>query len=360
MKHKKLFGTIVLAILAFYISGCDYSPFKSKYQKIREKHIAGMYKETIPILEDWVNKNPDSAETHLLLATALLNGNGDFDSSARRFNSALKLQKDEMSKTLMRRSIGEKYKNALINFLEAGKSGTKYLFERMLKFADKATLSLVENHLSIFCNNYMNERGYSQAYNGYKYLAKLNPLLNKKIGQKYLMLFNEITDQKLKTRIIEDALKFSREDLITKAYSEYHYGLSKQASTTKEVIAELKIANRFGGLYVSEFRAKQEQLKQEQFLALVKKYEAKWGPAKKVELTEVGEWIPVCTIKNRQRINYLSKHKFKEKDNTNRENVWKKAVNKKYSYRLSGSREIHVEFKMFKKSTNVYYWTSDS
>ncbi|HBN26474.1 MAG TPA: hypothetical protein DD405_03275 [Desulfobacteraceae bacterium] len=314
--HKRLLGIIVLAV--FLLSGC----YKSECQKIREKHAAGMYQETIKKLEQIIDKNPNNSEAHFLLATAYLNID-NFNSSERRFRSALKLQKNEKSRAEIKQKIGQEYKNTFFSSLEIVQSDSQYLFNKMRKFSNPDTIAHAENHLRIFCNKRMNKRNYSQARNGYKYLAKLKPSLKKEIGQKYLILFNKVEDQKLKTRVIEDALDFCQEDFITKAYAEYHYGLSKQAETTAESIAKLKNANRFGNLYSSELQVKQAQFKQEQFLVIVKKCTSQLGPAKKITLNKLGEWKPACTIKNKSIICYLSLNRFKKRDNVNKENTWR-------------------------------------
>ena len=257
MKCKRLFRLIVLAILAFAVSGCE-----SKYQKIEKKQMNGMYRETIPDLKKMIEKSPDSAKAHLLLADAYLN-TGKFNFSEERFSSALKIRKKEGKEAEAKRSIGEKYKNAFLSFLESGKGDEQYAFKRMLKLIDNDTLALTENDLKIFCNNYMNKRDYPLAYNGYKYLTKLNSSLNDEIGQKHLALFDKVKDEEIKTSIIDNAVKFSHEATVIKTHSKYHYELSKLSKNTEGAIVELKIANQIWNLYSSELQAKQDQLKQE-------------------------------------------------------------------------------------------------
>lgn len=264
MKYKRLFGIIVLAILTFAVSGCE-----SKYQKIESKQRAGMYKETVSDLEEMIEKSPDDAKAHSLLGNAYLNI-GLIVTSEERFNSAL-LTSSEKNKAFMKRSICEKYKNALLKFLEAGKSGDQYLFDKMVKLDDKATLNFAEDHLKDFCDNYMNRVGYKQVLKGYKYLVKLNPSLKNEIAQKHLKLFDEVSDQKFKIRIINDAIKFSQEVFISKVYADYYYKLSKQAKTTEERVAKLKNANRFGH-YKAELQAGQGQLKLEVFQKNIGKF----------------------------------------------------------------------------------------
>ena len=341
---------VIFITMAMALFACT-----SKQQEIREKHIAGMYEETIPELKQMIEKNPNNAEAHFLLATAYLN-TGDFNSSEKRFNSVLKLQKNESSKPQIRRNMGQKYKNALFNFLEAEKCGDKYLFERMLKFADINTLALVKNHLKIFCNNRMNRRNYFQAFNGYKYLARLNPSLNKEIGQKHLALFNEIDDQKLKNHIIDNAVKFSREDSVIKAHAEHHYALSKQAKTTKEAITQLKIANQSDKRFGDELYAKQKQLKHEQLLVLVKKNEKKRGKAKFVAVSKPGEFKSAGTIPKSSKITYLSIYDFKVHYDTGKISEWKAAVNEENWKEIYHSENMTLQFEAIDKPTDIYYW----
>ena len=327
MKHKRLFGIIVLAIFAFCISGCDFIQSKSKYQKIRGKHNAGMYRETIPILEDWIDKDPDSVESHLLLANAYLNTNS-FGFAEKRFSSALILQNNnESGIKLTERGISEKYLNVLIRYLRTDKPRDQYLFDRMLEFADAKLLAIAETHLNVFCDEYMNEQGYARAHKGYEYLVKLNSSLKKEIGQKHLIFFNDVNNQKLKTRVIEDAINFSREDSVTKAYADHYYELSEKTKTTKEAIAKLKSANQFGG-YKAELQAKQEQLKQEQFLVLVKKMKAKRSDVICITTTPQKKLKPDVSFTGSKRVSYLSLIDFNVSDGAGYTENWEKASSK--------------------------------
>lgn len=348
MKYKVLLVIVMLAVLAIIpISMYKHDLLKSKYQKIKDKHNASMYRETIPILKDWIDKNPDNSESHMLLASAYLNTN-DFDFAEERFNSVLILQKNEKVKKFTMSSIGEKYMNALINYLEEDKQGCQYLFNKMLKFADAKTRSIAKIHLTVFCDENMNEQSYVRAHNGYEYLAKLNPSLNKEIGQKHLILFNEVSNQKLKTRIIEDALKFSKENFVTKAYSEYYFALSQKAKTTKEKIEKLRNANRFGG-YENELREKQEQLNIEELQKNIGKFIDERGkPDIDVMLTEKGEKHYIFkNPKKRDRFHYLSSGEFTGGDDSGE----MKCIYSPNSCRIIGN--LKGNFYVTKRNSNV-------
>jgi len=163
----------------------------------------------------------------------------------------------------------------------------------------------------------------------------------------------------LKILCLDSAIRYDRKPEYLQAIAKHHYELSKISKTTEEAIRELQIANNLDGKYGAELKAKQGELEQEKFLDLVKKYESKWGQSKKVKLTEEGKWIQVCSIKDMQHIYYLSLHEFSVRDNANGERNWKAAPTEDQGYRISGSPNLHFEFKLLKKPTDIYYWIFD-
>ena len=348
MKNKKLLEIIVLAILAFVVSGCE-----SKYQDIEKKQMNGMHRETIKGLKKMIEKSPDSAKAHLLLANAYLN-TGNLNLSEERFNSALTIGRREGREKQIEQSIGEKYKNAFFGFLESSKGDEQYAFERMSKVADNDTLALAKNDLKIFCNNYMNERDYHMAYNGYKYLAELNSSLNDEIGQKHLALFGKTKDGKIKTSIIDNAVKFSHEATVIKAHSRHHYELSKLSKNTEGAIVELKIANQIWNLYSSELQAKQDQLKQEKLQVKINELSQKKGkPDFDKVLTVNGKKHYIFkNPKVNDEFHYLSSGEFTGGDNGGKI----KCITSPNSCRVIGyfsQSEINGSFYITKKDSNV-------
>ena len=340
----------VFILIVFF--GCS-----NETDKAKNFITAGMYPQAIELLNKRIQEKPTDAEAQFQLGICFIN-TGNISEANKRFGSAVKLNADYGYQ------IGAEYKKAGIEALKQNNfKQAEINFNQAIHYQPKLKSSICDELKNIAETNLnlinLNLQNIEKANNTYQILARLNPSLNDEIAQKHLALFNEAKDEKFKSIIIDNAIKFSQQESITKAYADYHYDLSKLAKITKDAVSELKIANKFEH-YNSELKNKQAQLKQKQFLAVVKKYENQWGPAKIIKLTKAKKWVPACTIKNGQRISYLSLHEFKIRDNINGEAICRKASNEKYSYRIYGGSSIKNEFKMFNTPTIVYYWVDKS
>ncbi|MFH2046612.1 MAG: tetratricopeptide repeat protein [Pseudomonadota bacterium] len=339
----------VLLFFSIVFTGCSDTTDKAK-----EFMSAGMYPQAIELLDKRIAEKPADANAHFQLGVCYIN-TGNLSGANERFASAVQLKSDYGYK------IGPEYKKAGSQALTKGDMSRAIgLYRQAVQYQpalkNDIGTELVAEGKALF------EKGQHKiAENYFMASSSINPDIKESIADYYFQAGNK-TDAStdLKTICIDSAVKFSQKESITKAYSDYHYELSKQAKTTEQAIEELKRANQSNKQYSAELLAKQEQLIQEQFLDTVKKYEAEFGSAKKVELTERGKWAPVCTIPTGSMIYYLSLNEFKAKDNFNGERVWRASSTQKYArYRITGSEKLYIEFSMKDKPTSIYYWARE-
>ena len=337
--------TVMLSFV-FCFLGCGSNDVK----KSQEFMNAGMYVQAMELLSKRIGEKPSDPDAHFLMGICNIHTNND-RAANDRFASAVRLKPDYGFK------IGDEYRKAGNEAITNGDiSRALNLYLRAVNYQpslkDEIGKGLFTEGKSLF------EKGQHKiAAARFTAASGIKPEFGAGIAEYYYQAgIKPDVPMDLKTLCFDNAVKYDKKTEYTQAYADHHYELSKAAKNTGAAMAELKIANKFGGKFKSELKAKQQQIEHEKFMAVVKKYEAKWGPVKKVELNEPGKWVPVCTIKNKSKINYLSLNEFKERDNTNKENTWKAAPNKKYGYRLYGSKEIHIEFRMIDKPTDVYFW----
>ena len=253
----------VFILIVFF--GCS-----NETDKAKSFITAGMYPQAIELLNKRILEKPTDAEAQFQLGVCFIN-TGNISEANKRFGSAVKLNADYGYQ------IGAEYKKAGIEALKQNNfKQAEINFNQAIHYQPKLKSSICDELKNIAETNLnlinLNLQNIEKANNTYQILARLNPSLNDEIAQKHLALFNEAKDEKFKSIIIDNAIKFSQQKSITKAYADYHYGLSKLAKSTKDAISELKIANKFGH-YNSELKNKQAQFKQEQFLVILKKYQ---------------------------------------------------------------------------------------
>ena len=361
MKHKELFSIIVLAI--FMIIGCDYNPTKTKYQEIKEMQFSKDYTDTLTPLGELLKKNDEDPKALYLLGVSNLNL-GNQDTAEDNFNDAIYNEESSKEKNQARNKVVSEYKKVFLRHL--GKSDktkrqkAEKFFIAMLGFnPDQIFLAKLKKDLESNGNSRLSKNSFDIADNHFNFLFKLDESSKQRVGQAYLELFSQINDgDEFKTVVIDTAFKISKEQNIKEAHFDYHCELSKQAPITEDAIAELEIANESGNCKF-ELKAMHVKLKQEKLLAVVKKYETQWGPAKKVELIESDKWIETGLIKPGDRIKYLSNAEFLfkyEKGN----GKFKSAITEPYGARFSSGDMVGdqtpVWFSRLKQKTTVYSW----
>ncbi|MCK5320777.1 hypothetical protein KAJ61_05335 [Candidatus Parcubacteria bacterium] len=361
MKHKELFSIVVLAI--FMIIGCDYNPTKTKYQEIKEMQFRKDYTDTLTPLGELLKKNDEDPKALYLLGVSNLNL-GNQDTAEDNFNYAIDNEKSSKEKNQASNKVVSEYKKVFLRHL--GKSDktkrqkAEEFFVAMLGFnPDPHFLTKLREDLENKGNSRLSKNSFAIADSHFNFLFRLEESSKQRVGQAYLELFNKTDDgDEFKTVVIDRAFEISKKQNIKKAHSDYHCELSKQAPTTEDAIAELEIANESGDCK-SELKAMYIKLKQEKLLAVVKKYETQWGPAKKVELTESDKWIETGLINPGDRIKYLSNAEFLFKYEKG-DGKFKSAITEPYGARFSRGDMVGdqtpVWFSKLKQKATVYSW----
>jgi len=120
----------------------------------------------------------------------------------------------------------------------------------------------------------------------------------------------------------------------------------------------LEKARQYTERYTDEYQMIVERLQLERSLA---KYEAEFGPAQEIKLTEKGKWLLACAIPDDSMIYYLSLNDFKKRDNVNKEKIWPASSPQKYTrYNIWGSEKLNIEFSMNDKPAHIFYWPRKS
>lgn len=335
----------VMLSLVFCLFGCVSNDVK----KAQEFMDAGMYAQAMELLSKRIGEKPSDADAHFLMGICNIHTNND-RAANDRFASAVRLKSDYGFK------IGAEYKkvgNEVLTNGDMSRALNLYLqavhYQPDLK--DEIGAELLTEGKSLF------ERGpHKMAGTRFMVANGIKPELGADIAEYYYQAgIKSDVPMDLKTLCFDNTVKYDKKSEYIEAHTQHHYELSKAAKTTEAAIKELKIANKFGEKFKPELKAKQQQFEHEKFMVVVKKYEAMWGPAKKISLTKKGEWKYACTINKRGKIAYLSLHTFKKRGN-DKISIWKAAIVENYGYRMRDSQKFTVELSMNEKPTDVYFW----
>ena len=267
---------------------------------------AGMYAQAIELLSKRIGEKPSDPDAHFLMGICNIHTHND-RAANDRFASALRLKSDYGFK------IGAEYKKAGNEILTNGdmsRALNLYLqavnYQPSLK--DEIGTELLTEGKSLF------ERGpHKMAETRFMVANGIKPELGATIAEYYYQVGKKPdVPMELKTLCFDNAVKYDKKSEYAQAHADHHYELSKLIKTTEEAISELKIANQFGGLYSSELKAKQEQLKLETFQTTISQFIKKRGkPDIDVMLTVKGKKHYVFKeSKSHYKFFYLSSREF--------------------------------------------------
>ncbi|MBL0716942.1 MAG: hypothetical protein JJV89_02730 [Desulfosarcina sp.] len=338
---------ILFVFISIIFFGCS-----NETDKAKSFITAGMYPQAIELLNKRIQEKPTDAEAQFQLGVCFIN-TGNISESNKRFGSAVKLNADYGYQ------IGAEYKKAGIEALKQNNlKQAEINFNQAIHYQPKLKSSICDELKNIAETNLnlinLNLQNIEKANNTYQILARLNPSLNAEIAQKHLALFNEAKDEKFKSIIIDNAIKFSQQESITKAYADYHYDLSKLAKSTKDAISELKIANKFED-YEPELQKKLEQLKQEKLQKIINKFSIKYGRKPDIDklLTDNEDFI---TVFKNPKLNdgflYLASSNFIGFDDAGPAE-YPAALKNPKTIEYTGYKYINGALKIKKKDNNV-------
>ena len=313
---------------------------------------AGMYPQAIELLKKRIEKTPTDAEAQYQIGICYIYIN-DFSNARDRFASAIKLKSDYGFK------IGSEFRKAGNEAAKNNLSTAQGLYLQAVQY-QSGLKNEIGTELITEGKNLFEKGQYKTAEDYFKSAIVINPDLKENVADYYYQAGTKPeTAIDLKTICLDTAMKFSPKENIVKAYSEHYFDLSKNSKTTVEAISYLDIANRYGNKYSSELQAKKEQLKEEQLLATVKKYEAQLGSAKAIKLTDNDKWVEVCNINKGDRFQYISDSSFMIKVEKNSREL-RSAPDKPnwieyYSNDMIGN-DSPVWLSKKNQDSYVYYW----
>jgi len=347
-RRKLLYLNAVVLCLVFCLLGCGANDVK----KAQEFMDAGMYVQAMELLSKRIGEKPSDPDAHFLMGICNIHTNNN-RAAKDRFASAVRLKPDYGFK------IGDEYRKAGIEALtNADISRALNLYLQAVNYQpglkDEIGTELIAEGKSLF------EKGqHKMAAARFTAANGIKPELGTTIAEYYYQTGkNHDVPLDLQTLCFDNAVKYDKKTEYVQAHADHHYELSKAAKTTEAAIKELKIANKSGGKFKSELKTKQEQLENEKLMELVNKYEAQWGPVKKVTLDKE-EWFEVGQVQKRGRIHYLSSHDFLMKSEKSNES-WKAEIldarGPQFGYSDMTGNDTPVYFKRDKKTTTVYFW----
>ena len=291
----------VMLSLVFCLLGCGANDVK----KAQEFMYAGMYAQAMELLSKRIGEKPSDPDAHFLMGICNIHTNNN-RAAKDRFASAVRLKPDYGFK------IGDEYRKAGIEALtNADISRALNLYLQAVNYQpglkDEIGTELIAEGKSLF------EKGqHKMAAARFTAANGIKPELGTTIAEYYYQTGkNHDVPLDLQTLCFDNAVKYDKKTEYVQAHADHHYELGKAAKTTKAAIKELKIANKSGGKFKSELKTKQEQLENEKLMELVNKYEAQWGPVKKVELTDTGKKVAIGQIKSGDRFKYFSATAFR-------------------------------------------------
>ncbi|KKQ72501.1 MAG: hypothetical protein US93_C0008G0057 [Candidatus Falkowbacteria bacterium GW2011_GWD2_38_42] len=353
MKEKRFFSLIVFLFALMSIIACD--SMTTVVQKSKDLQKNGRYEDSIVILEKETAKKPNNRDANYLLGVAYLN-TGRFESAHRIFTTAVETKEDVEQKARLKKEIAKEYRETFYRYLANVNPSDRQKAGMLLKAALAYNsvpefIDRIKNHLKENGMQYLNKHTLERADEHFDYLYSLDKGSGKVITEAYLSAFKQGGEDDYLTLLVEQAISYNDDTETKKTYSEYYFGLSRKAETTEKAIAYLETANKHGNLFASELAIKKEQLKEEQF-----KYEAEFGPAQEIKLTEKGKWLLACAIPDDSMIYYLSLNDFKKRDNVNKEKIWPASSPQKYTrYNIWGSEKLNND-----KPAHIFYWPRKS
>ena len=336
----------VMLSLVFCLLGCGANDVK----KAQEFMDAGMYAQAMELLSKRIEEKPSDPEAHFLMGICNIHKNND-RAAKDRFASAVRLKSDYGFK------IGTEYKkagNEVLTDSDMARALGLYIeavnYQPSLK--DEIGTELLAEGKSLF------EKGqHKMAAARFTAANGIKLELGTTIAEYYYQAGkNHGVPLDLQTLCFDNAVKYDKKTEYVQAHADHHYELGKAAKTTEAAIKELKIANKFGGKFKSELKAKQQQFKHEKFMAVVKKYEAERGKAKHVKVEKPGVCKLAASFAGSRRVYYLSLYDFIVSDGENFKNSWEKSPSKPHLLELYCGPKTNLFFSVVDRPVDIYFW----